>query len=72
VPRRWTRHAEPFAGKLLEGTRANELWGVDFKGHFRVGDGSRCEPLTISDTSTRYLLKCQCLTNTGLVGKDDG
>ncbi len=37
----------------------NELWGVDFKGWFRLGDGERCDPLTMSDAYSRYLLCCQ-------------
>lgn len=36
--------------------RANDVWTVDFKGWFRTGDGRRCEPLTIRDLASRYLL----------------
>src|SRR5579883_2261490 len=43
------------------GTAPNEMWCTDFKGHFAVGDGTRCHPLTISDEASRYLLKCECL-----------
>jgi putative transposase len=38
---------------------ANAVWCADFKGWFRTGDGKRCEPLTISDAHSRYLLCCQ-------------
>jgi transposase InsO family protein len=68
VPRRITRKSEPFAGLLVEGRAPNELWCVDFKGHFKLGDRSRCDPLTVTDAATRYLLKCQALPNTGLAG----
>ncbi len=37
----------------------NAVWTVDFKGWFRTGDGSRCDPLTLSDSFSRYLLRCQ-------------
>jgi len=37
--------------------RVNQVWAVDFKGWFLLGDGSRCDPLTLSDLCTRYLLK---------------
>jgi putative transposase len=37
----------------------NIVWGVDFKGWFRTGDGTRCDPLTVSDTASRYLFVCQ-------------
>ena len=29
---------------------------MDFKGHFRVGSGQRCQPLTVRDEYSRYLL----------------
>jgi hypothetical protein len=29
---------------------------MDFKGWFRTRDGTRCDPLTVSDTATRYLV----------------
>src|SRR6266700_4818693 len=39
----------------------NDVWCVDFKGHFLLGDKSRCYPLTISDGCTRYLFKSEGL-----------
>lgn len=41
---------------------ANELWCVDFKGWFRMGNGQRCDPLTVTDAYSRYLLGCQGIT----------
>jgi putative transposase len=40
---------------------ANETWCVDFKGHFELGDKTRCYPLTVTDQYSRYLLKCEGL-----------
>jgi putative transposase len=37
----------------------NDTWCIDFKGWFRIQDGRRCDPLTISDAYSRYLLRCQ-------------
>lgn len=34
----------------------NDLWTVDFKGWWRTRDGSRCEPLTVRDAFSRFLL----------------
>jgi len=48
-------YAQPFAA--VEG--ANQTWCADFKGWFRTGDGTRCDPLTITDAHSRYLLRCQ-------------
>ena len=39
----------------------NDVWTADFKGHFALGTGSRCHPLTIVDSYSRYLLACQAL-----------
>jgi len=36
--------------------RANEVWTIDFKGWFRTGDRQRCEPLTVRDLFSRYML----------------
>lgn len=42
----------------------NELWGIDFKGWFRTADGTRCDPLTVTDTMSRYLLLCEIVAPT--------
>jgi transposase InsO family protein len=34
----------------------NDEWAVDFKGWFRTGDGMRIDPLTMTDSHTRFLL----------------
>lgn len=34
----------------------NDEWAMDFKGWFRTADGARCDPLTVTDQATRYLL----------------
>jgi transposase InsO family protein len=36
--------------------------GVDFKGWFMTGDGKRCDPLTVTDLHSRYLLMAEGLT----------
>jgi len=32
----------------------NELWQMDFKGHFALVDGQRCHPLTVLDDHSRF------------------
>src|SRR6266513_3492994 len=52
------RRRAPEAGRLSNGREAaalNEVWTVDFKGWWRNGD-KRCEPLTVRDEYSRYLL----------------
>lgn len=34
----------------------NDVWTIDFKGWWRAADGSRCEPLTIRDAFSRFVL----------------
>jgi transposase InsO family protein len=43
-------------GALSPAQGPNEVWTVDFKGWWRTKDGCRCEPLTIRDLYSRYLL----------------
>jgi len=55
------RRSPDSSGPIVEATGANESWSADFKGWFRTGDGVRCEPLTISDNFSRYLITCQAV-----------
>jgi len=38
----------------FEAEAPNDLWQMDFKGHSRLGDGSRLHPLTVVDDHSRY------------------
>jgi transposase InsO family protein len=58
-PRRRLRNS-PYADNLRAYSAPNEVWCADFKGHFPVA-GKRCNPLTISDGFSRYLLRCEGL-----------
>lgn len=42
----------------------NDVWCTDFKGHFTVRNGRRCDPLTITDAHSRYLLECKAVQKT--------
>ena len=51
------------AGRLCNGRKGsapNEVWTVDFKGWWRSG-GRRCEPLTVRDEHSRYVLEVRAL-----------
>ena len=53
------------AGRLCSGRRGgapNEVWTVDFKGWWRSW-GRRCEPLTVRDEYSRYVLELRALSN---------
>jgi transposase InsO family protein len=47
----------------------NDVWTMDFKGWWRTHDGSRCEPLTVRDACSRFVLSIAVLgaTNGELV-----
>ena len=46
---------------LSAGTAPNDLWCVDFKGEFRLGNARYCYPLTVTDHASRFLLECEAL-----------
>lgn len=60
------RHARTplYEHRFAGAEHPNHTWCADFKGWFRTGDGQRCDPLTISDAHSRYLLCCQIATKT--------
>lgn len=43
-------------GPWPEPAGPNSVWSADHKGWFRTRDGARCEPLTVMDGASRYLL----------------
>jgi len=65
VPRKRRRRVPPQTQPLSHCDGPNRVWCCDFKGWFRTGDGRRCDPLTITDAFSRYLLRCQGLSGTG-------
>jgi transposase InsO family protein len=54
--RRLRRRGPPRLAALTAPQRANHVWSVDHKGWVRLGDGSRLEPLTMTDGFSRYLI----------------
>jgi transposase InsO family protein len=54
--RRPRRRAPPTLGGLTEPDRPNHVWATDHKGWVTLGDGSRCEPLTLTDGYSRFLI----------------
>jgi putative transposase len=55
--RRGASHLSP----LARAEASNQVWGMDFKGWFRTSDGQRCDPFTVSDLASRYVLRLQAL-----------
>src|SRR5215831_9842624 len=60
ITRRKLRQRHPPRPTALRPVSApNEVWCVDYKGQFRLGDGSYCYPLTVTDQFSRYILGCE-------------
>ena len=65
-PRRKRARTPAYQQPLAHAQAPNQVWCTDFKGWFHCGDGTRCDPLTITDAFSRYLLRVR------LVAKTDG
>lgn len=48
---------------LTEPTRANEVWTFDFKGWFMLQNAQRCDPLTVCDRYSHYIVGCHACAN---------
>jgi transposase InsO family protein len=59
APRQRQRYPVPRTQPLAAARTPNDVWCADFKGWFRTGDGTRCDPLTITDACSRYVLCCR-------------
>jgi transposase InsO family protein len=64
VERKKRRRTEPYTHPLAHANQSNRVWCADFKGWFKAGDGTRIDPLTITDAWSRYLLRCQAVEKT--------
>lgn len=62
--RRPRRRCPPFSAPFQSVTAPNDVWCADFKGWFATGDKGRCDPLTISDAGSRFLLRLQAVKRT--------
>jgi transposase InsO family protein len=63
--RRRRRSSDPARPQeRIKPERPNELWTVDFKGWWKTRDGERCEPLTLRDGYSRYILDIRALQST--------
>lgn len=65
--RKKRRRYEPTPTTLRQATAPNDVWCIDYKGQFRLGDGTYCYPLTVTDQFSRYILGCE-----GMAAISDG
>lgn len=57
APRRWRQRVAPRQQPFADVLAPNDTWSIDFKGYFRTGEGRRCDPLTLQDQLSRFLLR---------------
>ena len=63
-PRGSRRKRRPVqAAPIVDAQAPNDVWSMDYKGWFRVGDGTRCDPLTVNDVFSRASLECRALVS---------
>ena len=64
TPRGRRRRRRPVgSAPVVEAHAPNDAWSIDYKGWFRVGDGTRCDPLTVNDVYSRASLECRALVS---------
>jgi transposase InsO family protein len=61
TPRKRRPHQRARPTGLRETTAPNDVWCIDYKGQFQLGDRSLCYPLTITDHFSRYILACEAM-----------
>lgn len=62
--RKQRHRTPPYQDPLAHACDPNRVWSADFKGWFLCGNGQRCDPLTITDNFSRYLLRCRSVAKT--------
>lgn len=53
------RRTPPYTQPFRDCDGPNTVWCLDHMGWFLTGNGSKCEPLTLTDAFSRYLFRCQ-------------
>lgn len=65
VERRLRRRAPPRLEALTQPLHANHVWAADHKGWINTPYGARLEPLTVTDSFSRYLISLSATQSTG-------
>lgn len=55
------RRVAPYPQPFAPVRQVNDLWSVDYKGQFKLGNGQWCYPLTVMDHKSRFLCGCDAL-----------
>ncbi len=71
TPRVRRRRRQVTGPPLVQADAPNDMWSIDYKGWFLVGDGTRCDPLTVNDVCTRASLECKAMVSPKLEDVQD-
>lgn len=58
IPRKYRKRFPIKTDPLSHANKSNDVWSVDFKGWWLTKDGHKCEPFTLTDNYSRFLLRC--------------
>lgn len=58
VPRKLRKRLPIRTAPLAHCGLPNDVWCADFKGWFLTQNGEKCEPFTLTDGNSRFLLRC--------------
>lgn len=57
-PRKFRKRFPEKSTPLSHANMSNSVWSVDFKGWWITKDGHKCDPFTLTDNYSRYILRC--------------
>jgi putative transposase len=58
VSRKYRRRVPAQTTPLAHCLQSNDVWCTDFKGWFLTKNGEKCEPFTLTDAYSRFLIRC--------------
>lgn len=61
IPRKYRKRFPAKTAPLSHCNQPNDVWCIDFKGWAKTSDNVKCDPLTLTDAHSRYLLYCKKL-----------
>lgn len=61
LPRKLRKRYPSKTDPLSHCNKPNDVWCADFKGWFLTKDNKKCDPFTVTDAASRYILHCSKL-----------
>jgi putative transposase len=61
IPRKLRKRYPQRTDPLSHCNKPNDVWCADFKGWFTTKDNKKCDPFTVTDAASRYILHCSKL-----------